>query len=64
MTLTWRTGAAELSNLINARGIVLAGVRGAFIDVGLASISFETGQALALESATVASTFAAIHAGG
>lgn len=57
-----RANASELCDLIDTSGIVFARLGRAFVDIRFASFSSEAGQAVAFESATLASAFATIQA--
>lgn len=49
--ISWHTDAVEPSNLIQTGGVIMAGVRHAFIDVHLATRSFIALKTLTLERA-------------
>lgn len=55
---TWHTDAGELSNAVQASGIVLAGHGQAFVDVNLASRACISPAALTLEGALCVHAFA------
>jgi len=54
---TWHTDAGELSNAVQASGVVLAGHGQAFVDVNLTSRAGISPAALTLEGALCVHTF-------
>lgn len=54
---TWHADAGELSNAVQASGVILAGHREAFVDVNLTSRACIPSTALTLEGALCVHTF-------